>query len=111
MEQATPLTKGATSIMETTTFTTTAAATPANELVDGLWRLAAAILPDGEAMRFEGGDNGHDPINDREAFVALLLGLASTVNISGLCDGDTADVRSRIGCLGPALRHFGWEAK
>jgi len=97
--------------METTTFTTTAAATPANELVDQLWRLADAILPDGEAYRFEGGDNGHDPTNDREAFVALLLGLSCTINVSGLCDGDTANVRSRIGCLGPALRHFGWEAK
>ena len=42
---------------------------------------------------------------------ALLLGLASTVNVSGLCDGDTADVRSRLGCLAPALRHFGWEVK
>ena len=97
--------------MENTTFTTTGTATAANMLVDNLWRLAEAILPEGEAMRFEGGDNGHDPINDREAFVALLLGLASTINISGLCDGDTANVRSRIGCCDPALRHFGWEVK
>ena len=95
---------------ETTTFTTTGASTPANELVDKLWGLADAILPDGESLRFEGGDNTN-PTNDREAFVALLLGLSSTINVSGLCDGDTADVRSRLGCLAPALRHFGWEVK
>ena len=97
--------------MSNITFTTAGTATSANQLVDSLWRLAEAILPDGEAYRFEGGDNGYDPTNDQEAFVALLLGLACTINVSGLCgDEKTPEVRSRIGCLTPALSHFGWEA-
>ena len=99
--------------METTEFNTPPCSARANEMVDKLWGLAEAILPE-QAMRFEGGDNDF-PTDDREAFAALLLGLASVLNISGLCDSQKhngpVNVRSRIGCLSPALRHFGWEAK
>ncbi len=99
--------------MTDATFNTPPCSARANELVGQLHQLAKAILP-GEAMRFEGGNNDF-PTSDKEAFVALLLGLASVLNTSGLCDNQQyngpVNVRSRIECLSLALRHFGWEAK
>ena len=99
--------------MTDATFNTPPCSARANDLVGQLIQLAKAILP-GEAGRFENGDFDV-PTDDREAFVGLLLGLSYVLNTSGLCDNQQyngpVNVRSRLECLNPVLRHFGWEAK